>query len=294
MEKVLLIGANGFLGLKLLPLLAQEYEVHAADVKIDLIPAQYQRAVIDITDINSVTGIFDKIRPDVCINTAAMTNVDACEDHPDRAEKINAVGPANLAKTIDKVGGKLIHISTDFVFDGAKGNYTEEDIPNPISIYGETKLRGEKYIQDTAVPAMICRTSVLYGWPAPGVHANYFSWAYNALKAGQTLKIVKDQITTATLADDLAQFLVKVLPRFTPGIFHTTGPEPLDKFEFVAKMVQFYGFPAHLLQPVEFFAQKAKRPPNSSLNTTKIQKMKIHPFRALEDAMEYLQSQIPN
>jgi dTDP-4-dehydrorhamnose reductase len=294
MVKVLLIGANGFLGLKLIPLLGQEYEVYAADVKLDLIPQGYRSITIDITSSSSVDNIISKIRPDICINTAAMTNVDVCEEQPELAEKINAQGPANIARAMKRVGGKLLHISTDFVFDGAKGNYIEDDKPNPISVYGSTKLRGEEFIQQSGVPAMICRTSVLYGWPTPGVHANYFSWAYNALKAGQTLRIVKDQITTATLAEDLAQFIVKVLPKFTPGILHTTGPEPLDKYEFVDKMIKFYNFSPHLLQPVDFFAQKARRPPNSSLNTAKIQKMNIHTFRTLDEAMKFLHSQIPN
>lgn len=119
-----------------------------------------------------------------------MTNVDACEEIPERAYAVNALRPKNVALAVNNVGGKLIHISTDFVFDGEKGNYSETDEPNPISVYGKTKLEGENFILNGGVSASIYRTSVLYGWPGEGQRDNFFSWAYKALLEGKRLSII--------------------------------------------------------------------------------------------------------
>lgn len=197
--------------------------------------------------------------------TAAITNVDACEDYPDRANLINAFGLKNVAHAVKQNDGKLIYISTDFIFDGSRGNYSKTDTPNPLSIYGKIKLpklQGEQFILDEGVRACICRTSVLYGWPDAGQRDNFFSWAYNnSLSERKILSIIDGQITTPILIDDLAECIYWMRDFKNSEIFHTAGLEAITRLAFVQKI--FTEMKLDLLPNVEkveritFLKQKA-------------------------------------
>ncbi|WP_371803613.1 NAD(P)-dependent oxidoreductase [Candidatus Lokiarchaeum ossiferum] len=291
MEKILVIGANGFLGGKLHPIFKNKYDVYAADITISEIDEKFHPIQLDITNAEQVKTIFNRLKPNLTILTAAMTNVDVCEDFPEKANLINANGPLNVANAIKEINGRLIHLSTDFIFDGEKGNYTEEEEPNPLGVYGESKLLGEKHILESGVTALICRTSVLYGWPAANQRDNFFSWAYKQLHSGKHIKIIKGQITTPTLVDDLAQFLYDVSEFQTTEIYHTTGPEAISRYDFVSKLVDIFEMNPNLLESVDFFKQKAPRPDDSSLNTQKIQLTNYHRFRGIEASFQYLKEQ---
>ncbi|UYP48036.1 hypothetical protein NEF87_004321 [Candidatus Lokiarchaeum ossiferum] len=288
MEKILVIGANGFLGGKLLPIFENKYDVYAADITISEIDEKFHPIQLDITNAEQVKTVFNRLKPNLTILTAAMTNVDACEDFPEKANLINAIGPLNVANAIKENKGRLIHISTDFIFDGKRGNYTEEEEPNPLGVYGESKLRGEKNVLESGVTALICRTSVLYGWPAANQRDNFFSWAYKQFHNGKHIKIIKGQITTPTLVDDLVKFLYDVSEFKTTEIYHTTGPEAISRYDFVTKLVNIFKFSPDLLEPVDFFKQNAPRPDNSSLNTQKIQQTNYHRFRGIEVSFQHL------
>ena len=131
----------------------------------DGITEEFAPVSIDITNIENVSEVINEIRPNITILTAAMTDVDRCEEESEKAYSINAQGPENVAKAIKAIKGRLIHISTDFIFDGEKGDYIETDTPNPLSVYGQTKLDGEELILAQKIPTIICRSSVLFGWP---------------------------------------------------------------------------------------------------------------------------------
>lgn len=292
MERVLVIGANGFLGRKLLPLLSNTADVFAADLEIGGIDEKYRPFSLDITVPEKIDTFFDKIAPNLVINTAAMTNVDACEDNPALAMRINAEGPRNIARGVKRCGGRMIHISTDFVFDGTKGNYIETDVPSPISVYGQSKLNGEQYLLAADIPVWICRTSVLYGWPLVGQKDNFFSWGYKSLAAGKTLQIIKGQITTPTYIDDLAFFLSKI-PIFADNqIIHTAGPDSINRFDFLAKLCDIFDFNPNLVVPIEKLVQKAQRPADSSLNSHKLRSLKICSFLNIESAFHGLKAEL--
>ncbi len=289
-ERVLIIGANGFLGRKLVARFQSETDVFAMDLDIQEFPFQVPIQSVDITNEDDVLSKIQAISPDVTILTAAMTNVDACEDYPDKAHQINAVGPANVGKAVKAVGGRMIHLSTDFVFDGATGNYSETDDPHPISVYGESKLQGEKNLLKLECPVLICRTSVLYGWPDTGRRDNFFSWVYKQLNAGKALKIIDGQITCPTLVDDLAEVLFALRNFTESSLYHTTGPESLSRYDFVARIIAIFGFSDSLLTKVLSFSQKATRPPNSSLNTMKFQKRIGRVIRPISESFNYLKT----
>jgi dTDP-4-dehydrorhamnose reductase len=306
LKKVLVIGANGFLGKRLLSQFSEnkivvesnkeerlKWEIYCADLQTDYIPSDCHPTVIDITSSENVARVVGKVMPDIVILTAAMTNVDACEDFPDKAYAINASGPKNVAQALLSTGkGKLIHVSTDFIFDGKLGGYIEDDTPNPISVYGQSKLDGERNIIESGVPYAICRTSVLYGWPGKGDHENFFSWAYKSLSAGKSLTIIRGQTTTPTYVEDLAEFLFHLSQSDNTGILHTTGPDVVSRYEFVKAIVDYFGFDNALLSEVDEFRQKAARPDNSSLNTHKIQKLKFYSFHTLQENFSEIQKSL--
>lgn len=294
MEKLLIIGANGFLGRKLLYRFHDKFDVYGADLITTGIPEEYHPSYIDITKKNVVNDLINIIKPNLTILTAAMTNVDACEDFSEKAKKINSDGPLFVAQALKDIGGRLIHISTDFIFDGEQGDYTEKDIPKPISVYGKTKLEGENNILKQKIPVEICRTSVLFGWPEADQRHNFFSWAYENLSKKKELKIISGQITTPTLVNDLVEFLYQISDFTRSEIYHTCGTEAISRYNFILKLIRTFNFDQNLLKEIDFLPQKAKRPNNSSLNTAKIQQIGNWKFKNITQSFQYLKSQNKN
>jgi len=294
LEKILIIGANGFLGRKLLFRFKDKFDIYGADLITTGIPEEYHPNYIDITKKKVDHDLINNIKPNLTILTAAMTNVDACEDFPEKAGEINADGPLFVAESIKEIGGRLIHISTDFIFDGEKGNYVEKDIPKPVSVYGKTKLDGENNVLKQKIPTLICRTSVLFGWPETDQRHNFFSWAYESLSQNKELKIISGQITTPTLVDDLVEFLYQNSDFTQTEIYHTCGCESISRFDFILKLIKNFDFDEILLKKVDFFPQKAKRPNDSSLNTSKIQHLGKFKFRNIAQSFQYLKAQSKN
>ncbi len=312
--KVLIIGANGFLGRKLIARFQPTDDILGADVNFSGFSFDCPQISMDITNSDEVFRIISDNKPDLTILTAAMTNVDACEDYPNRAYDINALGPKYVAHAVNKISGKLIHISTDFIFDGLQGNYSELDEPNPLSVYGKTKLQGERFIMEEGVQARICRTSVLYGWPDMGQRDNFFSWAYKALLEGKRLSIIDGQITTPTLVDNLAECLYWMrdfensensensMNFVNSKIFHTAGPEAVSRLFFVEKILKSIiskrekenknrrlgSLKLGTIERITELKQKAIRPADSSLNTEKIQQMWGSNFEGVSEAIPRL------
>jgi dTDP-4-dehydrorhamnose reductase len=210
------------------------------------------------------------------IHAAAETNVDKCETQKEHAWNVNVEGTRNVAEACAEVNTKLIHISTDYVFDGEKGFYNEEDKPNPANYYGFTKLEGEKQVIECCKNYVILRTSVLYGchpWKQ-----NFATWIINKLKQQQEIAVVEDHYNTPTLADNLAEMAVEVTEKDLRGLYHTSGRERISRCEFAKQIAKTFNLNADLVKPVkmsESTAWIAKRPKDSSLNTGKIQKQLI-------------------
>ncbi|MEM4703876.1 MAG: dTDP-4-dehydrorhamnose reductase [Candidatus Bathyarchaeia archaeon] len=269
MKKLLVTGESGLLGNMIVKLVSDQV----------VIPCHYTRPLnadslkMDITDENEVSALFKQLKPDVVIHTASQTNVDKCEIQKEEAWKTNVEGARNIAVACGKENIKLIYISTDYVFDGNKGYYKEEDETNPINYYGLTKLEGEKEVVRHCQNYVILRTSVIYGWHPWKL--NFATWVITQLKQGKAISVVDDHYNTPTLADNLAQVCLEVAHKKLNGIYHASGSERISRFEFAKKIAKFFNLDLHLLKPIKMIQLTswiAKRPLDSSLDTSKLQK----------------------
>ncbi|MHA1297854.1 MAG: dTDP-4-dehydrorhamnose reductase [Candidatus Helarchaeota archaeon] len=269
MKKVLIIGSSGLLGLKTYQLFSRYYETMGADLKPIKNIDESNFYQIDITERTKVLNLIKELLPDVVILTAALTAVDYCENHQKEAWNVNVEGPRNVARACEEVTSNLIYISTDFVFDGEKGNYSETDTPNPISYYGLSKLEGENAIKSFSIKSAIARTSVLYGWNTIEQKTNYVTWIINKLQKNEPINIVTSQINTPTLADNLAEALLMIVKKDKYDLFHICGKECLNRYEFALKVAETFNLNEKLITPIKHFQQLAKRPKISCLNTNK-------------------------
>ena len=278
---LLITGASGLLGSKIVKLAKRKYEVIPTYNTRPLHPDSIK---LDITNQNQVSDIFDQLKPEMIVHTASETNVDRCETQKQQAWKINVEGTRNIALACSKIGAKLVYISTDYVFDGEKGSYTEQDEPNPINYHGLTKLEGERQIISHCRNYVILRTSVLYGWHP--WKQNFVTWIINTLKQNKELTVVEDHYNTPTLADNLAEMALETVQKDLRGVYHASGSQRISRYEFARQIAKAFNFDQNLVKPIkmsQLTAWIAKRPRDSSLNTDKIQKqLKTKPLNITE------------
>ncbi len=225
----------------------------------------------DITNEAEVNECVERENPDVIIHCAAMTNVDLCEDEVESAYKINGDGTGYLAKAANNVDAKMIYVSTDFVFDGYRGYYKEDDEVNPLGIYAKSKYEGEVQLAKICNDWAVARVSVLYGWHK---RANFTSWVVDQLRQKNEITIVTDQINSPTLADNAAEAIFEIARQDKNGIFHTAGNDAINRFDFTRKIADAFDLDDSLIIPTDStkFVQKAPRPRDSSLNVDKVEK----------------------
>ncbi|MBA7527404.1 dTDP-4-dehydrorhamnose reductase [subsurface metagenome] len=273
MRKVLIVG-TGLLGGKLAKMFTDKFEF---DVFTTYAQHRIHISGCKTYKMNIENGysceIIKKINPDYIVHTAALTNVDACETHKEDAFKINVNGTKHIAEASEEINAKLVYISTDYVFDGEKGMYKEDDPTNPVDYYGETKLEGEKVVKDL-MDFIIVRPSVLYGWNS--VKLNFVTWAIDELRKGKEINIVKDQFNTPTLADNLAELISELIERGESGLFHACGSERINRYDFALKIAEIFDLNRALITPItsDQLNWIAKRPMDSSLDVSKISKIK--------------------
>jgi dTDP-4-dehydrorhamnose reductase len=267
--KVLVTGAGGLLGSKIVEL-AKDYTVYKTHASHPL----FQDSIkMDVTNEKEVKQVFSQIMPNVVVHTAAETNVDKCEDRREHAWKINADGTRILAEACNKANAKMVYVSTDYVFDGEKGLYTEEDQPNPINYYGLTKLMGERNVEKLCETFAILRTSVLYGTHPE--KPNFVKWVIATLAQGKPLTVVEDHYNSPTLADNLAEAVIEAVESRVRGVYHAAGSERISRYDLAQKAAETFNFDAALVRPIrmsELKAWTAKRPKDSSLCVDKIQR----------------------
>ena len=300
--KLLVIGGSGLLGYKVAKMASNEHETFLTynyrSIQIEGCTA----LKLDKCDRKAVFELLEKIKPDVVIDTAALHNVDYCETHPEEAWKVNVEGTRNVAEACKKIGAKIIFISTDYVFDGTKGYYTEEDTPNPLSYYAKTKLEAEKTIQSLDVNYIIARPSVIYGWnpnevsglkSSSGKSVNFVVWALQKLEKGEEIKAVTDQYSSPTLADNLAEALLVMASSEKQGIYHTAGKDCVNRYEFTLKIAEVFGLDKSLIKPVtsEIFKQVAKRPKKCCLDVSKAEKDFGIRFLTVEEGLKLMKNQ---
>ncbi len=273
--KVLVTGSNGLLGQKLTDLFLQrsDWDLLATGAGGNRHPQQtgYRYQTLDITDAAAMERLLMQELPDVVIHTAAMTQVDDCEFKRDECVSLNVTAVENLARLSTKLGFHLVHVSTDFIFDGTKPMYTESDEANPLSYYGWSKLEGEKRVIEFANSYSILRTVLVYGKVADMSRTNIVLWAHGTLKQQKPANVVTDQFRTPTLAEDLAMGCFLAAAQRAQGIYNIAGKDYMSVIELVERVAQFYGYSMDCINRVDSSTlnQPAKRPPITGLDITK-------------------------
>jgi dTDP-4-dehydrorhamnose reductase len=271
--KILITGSNGLLGRQLARIAVSRGLVVQCSDKDSADSDQENFTPLDLTDREAVLSTCNELRPDTIINCAALTDVDLCEREKELASSINAEAVLHLAEGSNAIRAHLIHISTDYVFDGKKGSYREEDDPNPINHYGLSKLDGERYVRSTAKRWSIARTSVLYGWGREN-RLNFATWIIKGLMKGSRLDVVTDQFASPTLNTSLAKMLLELADRRLQGTYHLAGKDRIDRFSMAVKVAEQFNLDKTLLSPTtsdNLFRSRwsARRPMDSSLNVDK-------------------------
>lgn len=294
MHKILVTGANGLLGQKIINQLERKGQDYIATGKGENrnpnCPEEKYYS-LDITREEEVEECFKQLKPTHIINTAAMTNVDACEDDVEGCQLLNVKAVEILWNAAKSINAHLQLLSTDFVFDGKQGDYKETDRPNPLSIYGQSKLDAENIlIKDENNNWSIVRTIIILG-KTPGMsRSNILLWAKGALEKGDALTIVDDQFRAPTWADDLAWACIRIVELGKKGIYHICGPETLSILEIVNRVGKYYALNTDLIQPIksESLNQKAKRPPKTGFDLSKAKTELGYNPKTLEEILERL------
>ncbi len=289
----MITGASGLLGSKLVKLAIQAgYEVHSFYNTHPLTEGNPQR--VDLTDEAHASEMIFKKSPHAVVHAASLTDVDFCEQNPDLAMWVNGLATGTLARACRKIGSFLVYVSTDYVFDGTKGHYTEDDEPNPINAYGRSKLEGEQQIIQHGKDFCIARTSVVYGWGREH-RQNFATWIYERLRAQRSIKVVVDQHVSPTLNSGLARMLLEVVERGIGGVIHLAGATRTSRYEFALRVCRRFRFDEKLLAPVrsDSIDWKAKRPRDSSLRVDNALKMLKNRPAAIDDALDEFVREAP-
>ena len=277
--KILLFGALGMLGGDLQPILSARHEVIGRDVH-DL----------DITDSVQTEKEIRLLRPEVVINAAAFTDVDGCESQRGRAFSVNADGAGHVARGCRSAGVRLIHLSTDYVFDGtSRVPYTEESPPHPLNVYGESKLRGELLIQEAGGNHLILRTAWLYGKHGK----NFVDTILRLASQQEELRVVDDQWGSPTFTRDLSGAIAQLLDKDVRGILHITNSGSCSWFEFTQKILETKGIPGRKIRVLPISSRElnrpARRPSNSVLDCSRFQRITGAKMRLWNEALrDYL------
>ncbi len=297
-KRLLITGSNGLLGQKLVELLRKQANVDliATARGVNRLPVTdgYTYASLDITDQEEVNAVFDQFKPEIVIHTAAMTNVDTCETDQEGCDLLNVDAVAFIIQACEKHNSYLCHLSTDFIFDGAAGPYTEEGIANPISYYGESKLKAEQLLLASSIRWSIARTVLVYGIVPDMSRSNIVLWVKKSLEEGKTIQVVTDQFRTPTLAEDLAIGCWLLAKDEVEGIFNISGSDFLTPYEMAVMTADYYGLDKSLLQKADSstFQQTAKRPARTGFVLDKAKKVLGYAPRTFQEGIALMAQQV--
>jgi len=295
---LLITGSNGLLGQKLVNLLQKKNENHwiatARGSNRIANLAKEHFATMDTTNPDEIQKVFDLYKPDVLIHTAAMTQVDDCETHQKACWLQNVKAVEYLIEACNKYHTFFIHLSTDFIFDGTSGPYTEEAEANPLSFYGKSKWEAEKLLQTSNIEWAIARTVLVYGIVEDMSRSNIILWVKKSLEEGKTIKVVDDQWRTPTLAEDLAMGVYLIAKHKAKGIFNISGKDMLTPYQMALATADFFGLDKSLIQRADSstFTQPAKRPPKTGFIIEKARKILGYEPHSFQEGLAILQKQI--
>lgn len=300
-KKILITGSNGLLGQKLVKLLRDKNDFQfvatsRGENRISELYPDMQYCSMDICNPDSVSEVLSKEKPDFVINTAAMTQVDECEENKELCYDLNVNSVQYLIDNCRKINAHLIHLSTDFIFDGENGPYKETDTANPLSYYGETKLKAEELILASGIKYSIVRTVLVYGIVHEMSRSNIILWVKNSLENQNQIKVVNDQWRSPTLAEDLAMGCYLICQKEATGIYNISGPDFLTPYDMAIATAEFFNLDKSLIEEVDgtVFTQKAKRPPKTGFILDKSKKDLDFDPHSFRDGIKILASQVKN
>ena len=290
--KIMILGANGFTGRRILKRLSSKHQVLACSLHPDILPEEgYDFHILDMQNVDATDALLNNFRPDVIINASAMSVVDYCEQHPEEAYALNVTAVKHLAEYSQSNSCRLIHLSTDFVFDGtATEAYTETDTTNPINYYGKTKQWSEEVIEQACTNYAIARIEVVYGKPFTGQHGNIVHLVKTRLENGQSIRVVSDQFRSPTWVEDIARAIESLLSDKYQGIYHICGGETMSVADIAYRVAKHFGLDTSLIQPVttEEMNEATPRPLFSPMNTEKaLKEFGYQPSRLEEGFKEW-------
>jgi dTDP-4-dehydrorhamnose reductase len=294
-QRVLITGANGLLGQELVAQMSQypEYDVLATarDPAPRFSGGSCGYAPLDLVAYDDVRRLFQDFTPDVVINCAAMTQVDACEVQREACWKVNAEAVEHLARQCHAVGARLVQVSTDFIFDGKNGPYSEGARPEPLNFYGKSKLAAENATREAGLAKWaIARTVLVYGTAENLGRSNIVLWIIEQLSRGEPVDVVCDQWRTPTYVPDLAAGLERIVRFGKTGVFHLSGREFLSVYEFARIVARTYDLDVSLVRPTDAsrFQQPAARPPRTGFIILKAETELGYKPRSIDQALRHL------
>lgn len=311
--KILVTGSNGLLGQKIIygllgdPLcripsdiqkkIKSEVQIIACGKGENRLKKKdgYIYESLDIANQSEVEKIFSKHKPDIVINTAGMTNVDACESKREEAMLANVIAIQYMVNVLEKSGTHFIHLSTDFIFDGMKGGpYSEEDKPNPLHYYAQTKLEGEKVVMKSKLKWSIIRTIIIYGVVDDKSRSNLVLWVKNNLEQKKKINVITDQFRAPTLSEDLAQACILCAMKGAEGVFHVSGEEIKSIIDLAYDIAAFWNLDKSFINPVtsEQLNQPAKRPPMTGFILNKAKKVLCYNPHSFQDGLKIIDKQL--
>jgi dTDP-4-dehydrorhamnose reductase len=295
--KILVTGSNGLVGQKLTARLQTEQSVELiatskSDSVVTIERGKFFR--LDITKSDAVNDIVTRTRPDVIINTAAITQVDQCELDHDSCWENNVTSVANLIAVCAKNKVHLLHVSTDFVFDGKHELLDETATPGPVNFYGESKLAAERLIIESGISWCIARTVLVFGVTRDMSRSNIVLWVKRSLEQGKTIQVVNDQWRTPTLAEDLAAGCLLAALQKAQGIYHISGNDYMSVYEIALRTADFFHLDKSLIKPTDSttFTQPAKRPMKTGFIIDKARKTLGYEPHSFEEGLTIVASQL--
>lgn len=305
MQKILVTGSNGLLGQKLVNILKKDKAVQliATARGENRIPGEhdFEYCSMDISSPENVKQVIRKYQPETIIHTAAMTNVDACELQQDQCKLMNVDAVKFIVDALKEIKSDsyqphLIHLSTDFIFDGTKGPLTEEEQANPLSYYAWSKLEAERIVMESGLHWAIARTVLVYGIIPNSSRSNVVLWVKASLEQGKNINVVTDQFRTPTLAEDLAQGCILIAKRKASGVYNISGPDFMSIFELAQRVANFWKLDVNLIHPStsEGINQPAKRPPITGFVIDKAKNELGYKPHSFEEGLALLDSQLAN
>jgi dTDP-4-dehydrorhamnose reductase len=296
--KILVTGSNGLLGQKIIYALKGKSGIQCISTSRGGNRMKnregYDYESLDISNEDEVNRVISKYKPDAVIHTAALTNVDACEVNREEAKRLNVSAVGYIINACRRVGSHLVHLSTDFVFDGKHGPYVETDLPNPLSYYAQTKHEAETLVLNSGISFSVLRTIIIYGVVDDNSRSNVVLWTVNSLRNKKTITVINDQFRSPTLAEDLAQACIHAAQKRSPGIFHVSGTELMCILDMVRVTADFFNLDKSFIKPVSSaeLNQPARRPPVTGFIITKARReLNFHPHTFLE-GLEIVKNQL--